>query len=289
MHTWVIAGCGYTGTHLANRLAADGAPVIATRRGHFPPGLDGRVQQRRADLAEPAALAGWIPAGAIIVHAAPPADDDPGAGERNLVAAAAAAGAGRIVYVSSTGVYGPGDGGWVDEDTPVGPPAPRLIAETALLAAAAAAGLEAVALRASGIYGPGRGLVARMRAGTFRVVGGETWVNRIHVHDLAGAIIAAGTIARLPRRIYTVADDAPVTGRDHATAVAAALGLPPPPVVALAEVDPRVAAMLGANRRIANRRLKEELGVTLRYPTFRESLAEELAAVPPAPPTSRSS
>jgi nucleoside-diphosphate-sugar epimerase len=285
---WLIIGCGYTGTHLANRLAAAGDPVIATRRGDFPPGLDGRVQRRRADLADPGTLAGWIPAGAVIVHAAPPADDDPGAGERALVAAAAAAGAARIVYVSSTGVYGPGDGGWVNEDTPVGPAAPRLIAETALLDAAAAAGVEAVALRASGIYGPGRGLVARMRAGTYRVVGGDTWVNRIHVHDLASAIIAAGTIAQLPRRIYTVADDHPVTGRDHAGAVAAALGLPPPPVVALADVDPRTAAMLGANRRIANRRLKQELGVTLRYPTFRESLAEELAAAPPAPPASRS-
>src|SRR5687768_823023 len=109
---WVIVGCGYTGTHLANRLAGAGEAVIATRRGDFPAELDARVQRRRADLADPASLAGWIPAGAVIVHAAPPADDDPGAGERTLVAAAA--GAARIVYVSSTGVYGPGDGGWVD-------------------------------------------------------------------------------------------------------------------------------------------------------------------------------
>ncbi|HTM19024.1 MAG TPA: NAD-dependent epimerase/dehydratase family protein [Kofleriaceae bacterium] len=274
MNPWVIIGFGYTGRHLASRLVGMGARVIAVRRGDSE-AMAG-VEARRADLAEPATLADLVPDGAIVVHAAPPDEARPGQGERNLVAAAR--GAARIVYVSSTGVYPPGDGGWVDEDSPVAEGGARLAAERALLEGAAAASIVAVALRASGIYGPGRGVVARMRAGTYRVVGGDTWVNRIHVHDLVSAIIAAGTVAALPRRIYTVADDLPVTGAAYAAEVAAALGLPPPPVVALDAVDARTAAMLGANRRISNRRLVRELGLVLRYPTFRESLAEELAA-----------
>ncbi len=272
---WVIAGCGYTGLHLAGRLLAAGATVIATRRGEAPAGADPRIAWRQAELADPGSLAGWIPPGAVLVDSVPPAADE--AGERNLVAAAAAAPVHRLVYLSSTGVYGPGDGSWVDEDTPVAPAAAhgdrRLQAEAVLLQAAAAAGVDAVSLRISGIYGPGRGVAARLRAGTYRVIGGDTWVNRIHVHDLCTAILAAGTVALLPRRVYTVADDEPATGRTHAEAVAAALGLPAPPVVPLAGADPRAAAMLGANRRIRNRRLKQELGVTLRYPSWRDALA----------------
>ena len=97
MTSWVIVGCGYTGMHLAARLVGAGESVIAVKRGGFPAELDARVERRRADLADPASLAGWMPAGAIVVHAAPPADEDAGAGERNLVAAAAAAHAARIV------------------------------------------------------------------------------------------------------------------------------------------------------------------------------------------------
>lgn len=266
-------------------LASKSAQVVAVRRNTAAlEGLDPAIRCISADIAGTDAvslLSAAISHGAVVVDSVPPGASD-NRGERNLVAAAVAAGASRVVYVSSTGVYGRASGEWVDEDTPVDPLGPRgaqrLGAERALLDAAAQAGLEAVALRVAGIYGPGRGVVARLRAGTYRVIGeGDTYVSRIHVRDLCATIIAAGTVSPLPRRIYTVADDEPTTSREHADAVARAIDAPLAPSVPLAEVATSVVAMLSADRRVSNQRIKDELGVRLRYPSWRDGLAEELA------------
>ncbi len=279
---WVIIGGGFTGSHLAERLLIAGAEVVATRRsGGAAAELAAATGARAvvADLAEPTTLAALPLAGAVIVDTAPPGPGEP-EGERALVRAAAAAGARRIVYVSSTGVYPPSDGRWMDEDQPVAPAsernAARLAAESALLEAAEAAGVDAVTLRASGIYGPGRGVIERMKRGNYRIIGdGDTYVNRIHVYDLASAIILAGVVERLPSRVYNLADDEPATSTEHAYAVAEALQLPPPPHVPTTDVSSTVVSMLGANRRISNRRVKQELGLRLRYPSWRVTLAEE--------------
>lgn len=306
-HPWVIVGCGYTGTRLARRLLAAGASVWATRRtpeatralapelGAGDPGVAaGRLAALpldlatlaaavsvRADAAEQQQLAAWLPRGAILVVTAPPVSGDT-SGERHLVACASAAGARRLVYVSSTGVYPPGDGSWTDEDVPVGPASDqgkaRLAAERALLDDARARGLEAVSLRAAGIYGPGRGVPTRLHRGNYRIIGdGDTYVSRIHVDDLVTVIVAAAMAPSLPRAVYNVADDEPETSRAYADAVADILGVPRPPSVPASAVDPWIAAMMRANRRIDNRRIKQELGVELAYPTWREGLAQVMA------------
>jgi len=278
---WVVVGCGYTGMRLAERLAGAGARVIAVRRRpEALAGLGAAVEARGADLSEPASLAGLVPAGAVVVDLVAP--DEAEAGEPNLVAAAAAGPARRLVYVSSTGVYGRGEGEWVDEGAELAPLGPRgarrLVAETAVLEGCAAAGIEAVTLRVAGIYGPGRGVVARMRERGYRIVGpGDTFVSRIHVHDLCSAILAAGVTEPLPHHAYNVADDEPTTSFDYARQVATALGVPMPPQVRFKDVPTSVAAMLGANRKIANARMKAELGVELAYPTWRDGLAAEIA------------
>jgi len=276
---WLIAGAGFTGKRLALRLGAAGDDVIAL--GRTAPDIDHpNVECRAVDAADPEALAGLVPRACVVVNSVPPTPGNT-APERNL--AAAAAGARRAVYLSSTGVYPPGDGGWVDEESPVGPAAggrgeARLAAETAFMNAAAEAGVEAVALRIGGIYGPGRGVHARLARGNFRVLGaGDTPVNRIHVDDLCAIIEAAGRVEPLVRPVYTVADDAPTPSREVGDGVAAMMSLPPPPSVPLDQVPPHVAAMLGANRRVSNRRAKDELGVTLRYPSWREGVAACLA------------
>ncbi|MCG8420700.1 MAG: NAD-dependent epimerase/dehydratase family protein [Proteobacteria bacterium] len=286
---WLILGCGYTGIRLARRLLDRGAEVWATRRspdavqsvatalGNHPK-ADVRVVSVEELAGAAETVADWIPRGSLLVHSAPPSQSGP-MGERAVVAACAASGVSRIVYISSTGVYPPGDGSWVDEDAAVGPASDRgkarLAAESALLQAARERDIPAVSLRAAGIYGPGRGVHARLYAGTFRVIGaGDTYVNRIHVDDLVSSVVAAALISELPRAIYNVADDRPETSRVHANSVADILGLPRPPAVPASEVHPRVAAMLGANRRIRNDRLKSELGVRLAYPTWREGLAQ---------------
>ncbi len=299
MTPWVILGCGYTGAHLARALRAAGVPVIATTRDAgrarlLSTALD--VDARIVDPFAPASLDGWIPAGAVLVDSIPPDDDRP---THAVVAATAAARAGvrRAIYLSSTGVYGRGDGDrraaqappWTDEDTPVAdaPRArPRLSAETAWRETAAAAGLEHVVLRIAAIYGPpafpgarGRGVHERLRAGGYAVAGpGDNWVSRIHVADLCAAIRAAAAAAPLPRSIYCVADDEPTTARVYADAVAAALGLPPPPSVPAESLAPIDAHLRLSNRRVSNARLKTELGLTLAYPTWRQGLASCISA-----------
>ena len=289
---WLVLGCGYTGERLVRRLLAAGARVTATRRDPEVAAATGarlaagiaaaadRLELRAADTAAPDSVRAACVRDAVVVHTAPPRDLESAAAEgRALAGALATAGAHRLVYVSSTGVYAPAAGAWVDEDFPLDPAGhgvARLAAEGALLSTAHSLGLSAIALRAAAIYGPGRGVAPRIRAGTYRIVGdGAAHVCRIHVEDLVTAIVAAGTIDASPHAIYNVADDEPTTARDYADAVAAALGMAPPPSLPLGAFDPAAAVMLTADRRIANGRLKRALGVALRYPSFRDSLAEE--------------
>ena len=278
MTRWLILGCGYTGTVLARALVAQpGAEVTITRRDREAARILAAalgVQGERADLAEPASLD--VPPGAIVVCTAPPGHDP--AGEvRNLLAAAR--GAAKLVYVSSTGVYAPGRGAEVDEAWPIVPVTASGRARAAAEAELVDAAMPWVSLRAAGIYGPGRGLVERVRAGTYRVVGdGTSHVGRIHVVDLVAAILAA---ARSPvTGAVNACDDDPAPIGLVADAVAARLGLPPPPRTAVEAVSPEVAGMLTADRRLVNRRLRDELGVVLRYPSWRDALEAELAAAP---------
>ncbi len=282
---WVIVGCGYTGAYLARALVGRGVMVTLTRRdpeaaaelaqsltagagtgsSRRPPG---RARGRVAELSDPATLGGLVPPGAIVCCLVPPGPDP--AGElRNLIEVSREAA--RFVYVSSTSVYAPGGGAWVDESWPIAPATEagraRALAESALEACP----VPWIALRAAGIHGPGRKLVDRIRTGTYRVIGdGTSHVSRIHVVDLVSAIVAAG--ASQARGFVNVADDDPTPIGEVADTLAALLGLPPPPREPASSVSPELAGMLTADRRISNRRLKEELGVTLRHPSWRSEI-----------------
>lgn len=283
---WVIVGCGYTGAYLARALVGRGTAVTLTRRdpaaaaelaqslaASAPAGRGSSrpaptVRGVAADLGDPASLAGLVPPGAIVCCLAPPGPDPAGELRHLLDAARDAA---RLVYVSSTSVYAPGGGAWVDEGWTVAPATEsgraRALAEGALALAA----IPWLALRAAGIHGPGRKLVDRIRSGTYRVIGdGTSHVSRIHVVDLVSAILAAG--ASDAQGFVNVADDDPTPSGEVADTLAGLLGLPPPPRVPASSVSPELAGMLTANRRIANRRLKEELGVALRYPSWRSEI-----------------
>jgi nucleoside-diphosphate-sugar epimerase len=277
--TWVILGCGYTGTQLARTLVARpelAAAVTVTRRdAEVARALGAALGARgeRADLAELGRPGGLeLPDGAIIVCTAPPG---PGPAGEIRALLAAARHAARIVYVSSTGVYGPGGGAWVDESWPIAPVTQSGRARAAAEAALAESTVPWVALRAAGIYGPGRGLAERIRAGAYRVIGdGQSHVSRIHVVDLVAAIVAAA--ASTLTGAVNAADDDPAPIGEVADQIAARLGVSSPPRVPVEAVSPEVAGMLTADRRITNRRLREELGVALRYPSWRVALDEEL-------------
>lgn len=265
---WLIIGCGYTGERLARRLVGSGADLTITRRD--PDALAELADKlgargARVDLADPATLVGVVPPGAIVVMLAPPGPD-PTAEMRALLAATEHAH--RIVYVSSTGVYGPGHGGWVDETAPLAPLTPSGHARVAAEAVLATSRVPWISLRVAGIHGPGRGLIDRIKSGTYRIIGdGSAHISRIHVDDLVTAIVRAGTSD--VTGAVNIADDDPAPIGEVADALAAQLGKPPPPRVPIESVSPEVAGMLTADRRIANARMKQELGVELRYPSWR--------------------
>jgi nucleoside-diphosphate-sugar epimerase len=175
-------------------------------------------------------------------------------------------------YLSTVGVYGDHAGNWVDEKTP---PAPRN--ERSQFRATAEdewVALGAHVFRLSGIYGPGRNQLMQLKAGTARriIKPGQVF-NRIHVADIA-TILEASLRRPRPGAIYNVTDDEPAAPQDVVMFAAKLCGLEPPPEIPfeLAELSPMARSFYGENKRVRNDLIREELGVTLRYPSYREGL-----------------
>lgn len=184
-----------------------------------------------------------------------------------------------VVYLSTLGVYGNYDGAWVDETSECrargGRTRRRYDAEQAWLAFGARSGAVVTILRLAGIYGPGRSVLDNVRAGTARIIDKPGQVfNRIHVADIAQAIAAA--FALRVGGIINVADDEPTPPGDPIVYAAKLLGVAPPPVIPFDVARPAMSAMAASFyadcRRVRNDRLKSVLGVSLRYPTYREGL-----------------
>lgn len=184
-----------------------------------------------------------------------------------------------IGYLSTIGVYGDWQGAWVDEETPPRPVAERsklrLAAESQWLALASRTKAEVQVFRLAGIYGPGRSAIDTVRDGTARsIVKKDQVFNRIHVEDIASVLEAAITRGGT-HTVYNVTDDEPAPPQDVVRHAAQLLGLPPPPVLDFeaAELSPMARSFYSENKRVRNSRLKADLGVALRYPTYREGLA----------------
>lgn len=216
--------------------------------------------------------------GVLLVSAAPDAQGDPFVAQVGAALRSDARGK-VILYLSTIGVYGDHGGAWVDEDAPPAPASGRsrlrLEAERAWLEAGAGSGATVHLLRLAGIYGPGSSQIDSLRAGRARriVKPGQVF-NRIHVEDIA-AICAALLGYRGGRRIWNVADDEPAPPQDVVAHAARLLGLPAPPEEPFADADlsPMSRSFYAENKRVSNRALREELGLALRYPTYREGLA----------------
>lgn len=184
-----------------------------------------------------------------------------------------------IGYLSTVGVYGNHDGGWVDEETPCRPVSrrsrQRVEAEEAWLAFAAKHGISVQIFRLSGIYGPGRNAFVNFEKGTARrlIKPGQVF-NRIHVEDIAGALEAAIDTAPATR-IFNVTDDEPAPPQDVIAHAAELLGVAPPPEqdFETAELSPMARSFYGENKRVSNDRVKRELGYAFRYPDYRTALA----------------
>jgi nucleoside-diphosphate-sugar epimerase len=183
--------------------------------------------------------------------------------------------AGRLVYVSSTGVYGQTQGEEVDETAATEPveESGRVVLEAERVLRERLPG--AVLLRFAGIYGPGRLLRRQaIEAGEPLVGDPEKWLNLIHVEDGATAVLASEARAA-PGTVYNVCDDCPVRRRDFYAEMTRLLRAPPPRFVSPAEGVP-LPPHERSNRRIINRRLRQELRSTLHYPSYREGLVASI-------------
>jgi nucleoside-diphosphate-sugar epimerase len=184
-----------------------------------------------------------------------------------------------IIYLSTIGVYGDRGGAWVDETTPPQPGAARsrerLAAEQAWLDFGARHSIAVAILRLAGNYGPGQNALVQIASGKARriVKPGQVF-NRIHVGDIAQAIDAG--FARGASGIFNVADNEPTPPADPITFAAQLMGVAPPPEIPFEQAAPSMSPMAlsfwDECRRVKNDKLKRELGVSLRYPTYREGL-----------------
>jgi len=180
-----------------------------------------------------------------------------------------------VGYLSTTGVYGDMDGGWVDEDTPLDPDGHR--GKMRVLAEAEWQALPDLPLhifRLAGIYGPGRGPFAKLRKGTARRIIKKNQVfSRAHVDDIAQVLEASMKTPNVGQ-IYNVCDDSPAPPQDILAYAAELLGMDPPPEIPFeeAEMTPMARSFYSDSKRVRNTRIKEELGVVLKYPNYRDAL-----------------
>ncbi|MBL0319500.1 MAG: SDR family oxidoreductase [Alphaproteobacteria bacterium] len=179
-----------------------------------------------------------------------------------------------VGYLSTTGVYGDHLGEWVTEETPVNPPNTRTQARVQAEQSWLNSGLPTQVFRLSGIYGPGSSAFDALLDGTARRIDKPGQVfSRIHVEDIAQTLWASMQKPN-PGRIYNLADDEPCPQHEVVAYAASLLGMAPPPLVAFDEADlsEMARSFYQSNRRVANKRMKEELGVDLAYPSYKDGL-----------------
>ncbi|MDH3914864.1 MAG: SDR family oxidoreductase [Chromatiales bacterium] len=286
----IIAGCGYTGRRLATRCMASGNVVLALVRSRSS--LDslesGGVPVVQTDLDETPRPT--PDQGVRYVYMVPPpasGDTDPRIA-RWLTAISGTPE--RIVYLSTTGVYGDRGGQTVDEDTPPRPVSDRarrrLDAESRLLDFGASRGVRIVILRVPGIYGPGRLPLQRLQSGQPVPRDGDTGPgNRIHVDDLVSACLASINYDGV-HQVFNVGDGNDTSMGEYFRVVARLAGLSAPtqlPLdILLKEVSPAMRSFLTESRWVDVSRMRKELRVAPKYEDLeagiRDSLEEERRA-----------
>lgn len=273
----LLLGPGFSARRFLTTVSGAPAEIVATARdAASAAALEAAgIRAVRFDGAAPSPdLAAAIDAATHVVVSIPPGAADPVLWHHGADIGMAGTLL-SIVYLSTIGVYGDHGGAWVDEATP---PAPKSVRSQQRLAAekawALAAEIPVAILRLAGIYGPGRNPLTAIADGTARsiVKPGQVF-NRIHVDDIAAAIGAALAIGY--DGIVNVTDDEPAPPEQVNAYAAGLMGLPAPPAVPYdaADLTPMARSFYDENKRVRNARLKDELGVRLAFPSYREGLA----------------
>jgi nucleoside-diphosphate-sugar epimerase len=278
-------GLGYSARALAARLSSRGWQIAGTARDEANIARLGERGYQIARFAgEPGnrEIARLLQGATHILHSVPPTQDGDTVLTHYREQIADLGSVKWIGYLSTVGVYGDQKGRWVDESTDPRPNSERtearVEAEQAWLRFGEETGVPVQVFRLAGIYGPGRCVFDKLKAGTARRIKKDGQLfSRIHVEDIASVLEAS--IAH-PRdgAIYNVADDEPAAPDEVVAYAAKLIGVPPPPEIAFEEADltPMARSFYEGSRRIGNARIKSELGVKLRHPTYREGLASLL-------------
>jgi nucleoside-diphosphate-sugar epimerase len=279
MKTLLSIGHGYSAQALARVLLPQGWHIIATTRS--PEKAAALRTQGVEAILWPGGDLPLDRATHLLTSVAPDATGDPVLRAHGAQIAAAAPHLQWVGYLSTVGVYGDHQGGWVDEDTALTPATARGLARVAAEAAwQAVPGLAPHIFRLAGIYGPGRGPFEKVRDGSARriIKPGQVF-SRIHVDDIA-QVLAASIARPDPGRVYNVCDDDPAPPQDVLSHAAQLLGLPEPPAVPYdgAAMSPMARSFYAESKRVRNDRIKDELGVRLIHPDYRTGLAALLAA-----------
>lgn len=262
-------GYGYVARHLARAVRAQGGSVAGTSRSA------GRADFV-LDAETPLCAAGEeaLRNATHILISIPP---DEAGGDIALRDYAAGIPADAWVgYLSTTGVYGDTGGAWVDESSPLLATEPRsqrrIAAEGQWLAH------HAHIFRLAGIYGPGRNALEQVRDGTARRINKPgQYFSRIHMADIVQVLLAS-IRQPAPKQVYNLCDDMPAPSHEVIAYACELLGVQPPPLTSYdkAELSPMAKSFYAANRRVRNDKIKERLGVDLRYPDYRSGLASIL-------------
>ncbi len=237
---------------MAERLRGRGFAVQAIRRAQLDFADEGSLE-RLAALATPSC---------IVLHSVPSLPD----GRDSRIAAALGDLPRRVVYLSTTGVYG--DVREVNERTPIGPRTPREWARVRTEQSVQAGPWEWMILRPAAIYGPGRGVHVAMQEGRYALLGdGGNFISRVHVDDLA-RLAEAALLSDLSGA-WPVADAHPCSSREIAEYCSGLMGVPMP-------VGGDVPESRRTNRRVDGSAICRALGVELQYPSYREGIPASL-------------
>jgi nucleoside-diphosphate-sugar epimerase len=272
----LIVGCGYLGLHLAKKLheIEPDSEIYGTTRNpdHF-----GKIEATRSkpiacNVLDPGSLAA-LPETTNIVHCVSmgrKGESSQGMAQF-LAELARRKWQGRLIHVSTTSVYGQTDGSWVTESSPAEPISDSgraaLDLETLVINGFAH---QTITIRMAGLYGPGR-IIQRSAVEHGEAIGGDPnrWLNLIHISDAADVVVAALRTAKASR-MYLACDNRPISRAVYYNTLAEFIGAPAP------QWKPSNEGQVEPNKRVSNRKMREELGVDLHYPTIFEGLKAAL-------------
>lgn len=279
-------GLGFSALHLARRLRREGWTIAGTcrseekRQALLAEGIAAHLFDRQRALSDAAAALHGV---THIVSSIPPDQAGDPVLDLHLRVLQNLESLRWIGYLSTTGVYGDRGGDWVDENSPRRPTLDRsrrrALAEDGWLTLWERDGLPVHVFRLAGIYGPGRSAIDSVRSGTAkRIVKPGQVFSRIHVDDIATVLLVSMAHPN-PGAAYNVCDDNPAPPDEVIAYAAELLGVEPPPAVPYekAEMSDMARSFYADNKRVRNNRIKDELGVKLKYPDYRTGLRAILA------------